>query len=105
MPDCKVVVARPMAAKPGRARASARISVSSVRGFAGASVEELVGGRKVPIGWGTGGSRGCHPQLRQPLAPPDARRPDIVEAILNGRQPKGLQLEELTRVMPSTWAE
>jgi hypothetical protein len=31
--------------------------------------------------------------------------PDIVEAILDGRQPKGLQLEELTRVMPSTWAE
>ena len=31
--------------------------------------------------------------------------PDIVEAILDGRQPKGMQLEDLTRVMPSTWAE
>ena len=31
--------------------------------------------------------------------------PDIVEAVLDGRQPKGMQLEELTRVMPSTWAE
>ena len=31
--------------------------------------------------------------------------PDIVEAILDGRQPKGMQLEELTRVMPSTWHE
>jgi hypothetical protein len=31
--------------------------------------------------------------------------PDIVQAILDGRQPKGMQLEELTRVMPSTWAE
>ena len=31
--------------------------------------------------------------------------PDIVEAILDGRQPKGLQLEELTRVMPSAWVK
>ena len=31
--------------------------------------------------------------------------PDIVEAILDGRQPKGMQLEELTRTMPSGWAE
>ena len=31
--------------------------------------------------------------------------PDIVEAILDGRQPKGLQLEELTRAMPSAWEE
>ena len=31
--------------------------------------------------------------------------PDIVEAILDGRQPKGMQLEELTRAMPSGWAE
>ena len=31
--------------------------------------------------------------------------PDIVEAILEGRQPKGMQLEELTRAMPSGWVE
>jgi hypothetical protein len=31
--------------------------------------------------------------------------PDIREAILEGRQPKGLQLEELTRVMPGAWGE
>jgi hypothetical protein len=31
--------------------------------------------------------------------------PDIQVAILDGRQPKGMQLEELTRVMPSGWAE
>jgi hypothetical protein len=31
--------------------------------------------------------------------------PDLVEAILDGRQPKGMQLEELTRVMPSGWKE
>jgi len=29
--------------------------------------------------------------------------PDIVEAILEGRQPKAMQLEELTRAMPSEW--
>ncbi len=31
--------------------------------------------------------------------------PDIVEAVLGGRQPKGMQLEELTRVIPTTWDE
>jgi hypothetical protein len=29
--------------------------------------------------------------------------PDIVEAILEGRQPKAMQLEEVTRAMPSEW--
>ena len=31
--------------------------------------------------------------------------PGILEAILEGRQPKGMQLEELTRAMLSGWAE
>jgi predicted nucleic acid-binding Zn ribbon protein len=31
--------------------------------------------------------------------------PDIQEAILEGRQPKGMQLEELTRAMPGAWEE
>ena len=31
--------------------------------------------------------------------------PDIVEAILEGRQPKAVQLEELTDAMPSGWEE
>ena len=31
--------------------------------------------------------------------------PDIVEAILDGRQPKALQLENLTRALPSAWDE
>ena len=31
--------------------------------------------------------------------------PDIVEAILEGSQPKGMPLEELTRAMPSAWEE
>jgi hypothetical protein len=29
--------------------------------------------------------------------------PNIQEAILDGRQPKGIQLEELARSMPSSW--
>ena len=29
--------------------------------------------------------------------------PDIVEAILEGRHPKGMQLEELTDAIPSEW--
>ena len=31
--------------------------------------------------------------------------PDIQEAIFDGRQPKAMQLEELTRTMPSGWEE
>jgi hypothetical protein len=31
--------------------------------------------------------------------------PEIVEAILDGRQPKGMQLVELTKVTPSGWEE
>ena len=31
--------------------------------------------------------------------------PDIQEAILEGRQPKAMQLEELTRAMASVWGE
>ena len=31
--------------------------------------------------------------------------PVVVEAILDGRQPKGLQLEELTQTLPSAWHE
>jgi hypothetical protein len=31
--------------------------------------------------------------------------PDLQEAILEGRQPKGMQLEKLTRTLPSGWAE
>jgi hypothetical protein len=29
--------------------------------------------------------------------------PDIVEAILEERQPKGMQLQDITRAMPSVW--
>lgn len=29
--------------------------------------------------------------------------PDIVEMMLDGRQPKGIQLEDLTRALPNAW--
>jgi hypothetical protein len=31
--------------------------------------------------------------------------PDIQEAIIDGRQPKGVQLEEFTRLMPYAWEQ
>jgi hypothetical protein len=31
--------------------------------------------------------------------------PDILEAILDGRQPKEMQLGDLTRMLPSAWGE
>ena len=31
--------------------------------------------------------------------------PDIVEAIIDGRQPKGMQLEDLTRPLLGDWEE
>jgi hypothetical protein len=31
--------------------------------------------------------------------------PDIQEAILDGRQPKGMMLEELVRAIPGEWGE
>lgn len=31
--------------------------------------------------------------------------PDIQAAILDGRQPKGMQLDELTRAVPMAWEE
>ena len=47
-----------------------------------------------------------HAQLRQPAATADAAGArHSVEAILDGRQPKGLQLEELTKPVPTGWQE
>jgi hypothetical protein len=31
--------------------------------------------------------------------------PDIIEAILDGGQPKGMQIEDLTETLPSAWDE
>jgi hypothetical protein len=39
----------------------------------------------------------------KPAATAKLLAPDIQEAILNGRQPKKLQLEDVTQALPSTW--
>jgi hypothetical protein len=39
------------------------------------------------------------------LLPPACLAPEIVEAILDGRQPKGLKLAELLRNTPLSWEE
>lgn len=31
--------------------------------------------------------------------------PEITQALLDGRQPKGLRLEDLTKAIPAGWAE
>ncbi len=31
--------------------------------------------------------------------------PDVVEAVLDGQQPKGMQLEDLTKAVPMAWEE
>jgi hypothetical protein len=31
--------------------------------------------------------------------------PDLVEAVLDGRSPKGVRLEDLVRPLPADWAE
>ncbi len=33
-----------------------------------------------------------------------ARAPDVVKAVLDGRLPKGLKLEDLVRPLPAEWA-
>ena len=45
----------------------------------------------------------AYAQLRQPAAAADAAGAGHLEAILDGRQPKAMQLEELTDAMPSEW--
>lgn len=43
--------------------------------------------------------------LRQSCSPPDAAAPDIVEAILAGRQPEKLTARALLEPFPAEWAE
>jgi hypothetical protein len=59
----------------------------------------------VPIGWEPAEAKGVtrsfvNRRLRLTLP-----SPDIQEAVLDGRQPKGMQLEELTRALSSAWED
>jgi hypothetical protein len=56
------------------------------------SITEIAGGEKI--------DRSFVSRLLRLILP----APDIQEAILEGRQPKGLQLEELMRAVSSEWA-
>ena len=67
-------------------------------------MEVLTGGRQVLAG----GARTPTPReaLRSfgnRLLRLTSLAPDIAETLVDGRQPKGMQLEELTRAMPSAW--
>jgi hypothetical protein len=74
------------------------------RAGAGASVEADVGGGEVSVGWELAEAEGgvtrrvVNRLLRLTLL-----APGIVQAILEGRQPKVMQLEELTDAIPSEW--
>jgi hypothetical protein len=49
--------------------------------------------------------RGRHGRQRLPALPLTCLAPDIVEAILDGRQPKGLRLAEVLGNGPLAWEE
>ena len=76
------------------------------RAGAGASVEAAAGTRK-----STGPSRelaeaeGLTRSFVNRLLRLTLLAPEIIEAILNGLQPKEMQLEDLTRALPSAWDE
>ena len=59
---------------------------------------------QIPIGWGAE-AEGVTRSFVNRLLRLTLLAPDITEAILDGRQAKEIQLEELTRAMPSGWEE
>jgi hypothetical protein len=68
-------------------------------------VKAAAGRGQVWIGHGDRGRRKIDRSFVSRLLDLTLLAPDIQEAILEGRQPKGLQLEELTRAMPAAWEE
>ena len=69
-------------------------------------MEADVGGGEVPIGWRRlAEAEGVTRSFVNRLLRLTLLAPDIVEAILDGRQPKAMQLEELTKALPSVWDE
>jgi hypothetical protein len=70
---------------------------------AGASVEADVGVGKFRSAGELAEAEGVARSFVNRLLRLTLLSPDIVQAILDGRQPVGLQLGELTRAMPSAW--
>ena len=66
-------------------------------------MEADAGGGELPFGGEIAEAEGVTRSFVNRLLRLTLLAPDIVEAILDGRQPKGMQLEELTRAMPSGW--
>ena len=66
-------------------------------------MEADAGRRKVPLGWGVAEAEGITRSFVNRLLRLTLLAPDIQEAILEGRQPKAMQLEELTDAIPSEW--
>ena len=75
------------------------------RAGAGASVEADAGRGQVPSAGELAEAEGVTRSFVNRLLRLTLLAPDISEAILDGRQPKAMQLEELTRMMPSEWEE
>jgi ribosome-binding protein aMBF1 (putative translation factor) len=74
------------------------------RAGASAAVEEDVGGGEASVSERNRWGREHRAQLTR-LLKLTLLAPDIQEAILKGRQPKGLQLEDLTKPVPTGWQE
>jgi hypothetical protein len=71
-------------------------------------VEAIATGGQVPIelgNWPKPGAGGVTLSFVNRLLRLTLLAPDITEAILDGRQPRSMQLEELTPAMPSGWDE
>ena len=74
------------------------------RAGAGASVEADDRGGEVSVGWQRSPKpKGVTRSFVNQLLRLTLLAPEIIEAILDGRQPKVMQLEELTRAIPSEW--
>ena len=58
---------------------------------------------RVPIRWELAEAEGVTRSFVNRLLRLTLLAPDIQEAILEGRQAKAMQLEEVTRKMPSAW--
>ena len=72
---------------------------------AGVPVAEDAGHRRARDAGGPAKAKGVDANLRQPNLRLTLLAPEIVEAILDGRQPAGLQLDDLLKGFPLEWAQ